>query len=262
MCQPDDLDEIALLDERPGRRTHFLARLSPQVKLLVLCVGLLANLVSSSAVSSSLLAIGCLTALVAVGIDPRTLAKRLAIPWYLAGVAFVTQVVLVGSTPLFQLGPFTAYAEGVAQGALLCSRIVGGTSLVLAFSLTSTVTDLLSLAAWLKLPPVLVEIGCLTYRYLFLLAEEGQKIREAQTARLGHSTWSRSVQSYAVLTGMVLVRSYDRAEAVYQAMAARGYRGTMPTHACKRLDLEDLRFGSVALVVLLTMFWLGDTYGL
>lgn len=262
MCQSCDLIISGSIEEPVRSWRHFLTRLSPPTRLLVLGACLVSNLVWSSVTSSLLLAAACLVLLLVDGVAPGVVAKRLIVPWYLAIVAVATQVFLVGNSPLFQVGPLVGHAEGLSRGALLGSRIFGGTAVVLAFSMTSTITELVSLASWLRVPPVLVEIASLTYRYLFLMAEEGQRIREAQTTRLGHSGWWKSMRSYGILIGMVVARSYDKAEAVYLAMAARGYRGSLPTESCRRPGTADARAAGLALTGLALIFWFGQSYGM
>jgi len=102
----------------------------------------------------------------------------------------------------------------------------------------------------------------LTYRYLFLLSDEAQRIREAQLSRLGHCSWLKGMRSYGVLTGMLMARSYDKAEAVYQAMAARGYRGTLPTENCRTPGAWDALSLGVALILIGVAFWAGTNYGI
>ncbi len=262
MCQACDITEPGIAGPRGSVAGRFVAGLSPYTKVAVLCAGLLVNLVAASVMTSILLAGSCIVLALVVGTEPRLLAKRLVVPWYIASVAVATQVFLSGATPLFQLGPLTGYSEGLTQGILLGSRIAGGSALVLGFSLALSVTELMSLASRLRLSPVMIEIATLTYRYLFLLAEEGQKIREAQVARLGHSSWRRSIQSYGTLIGMVMARSYDKAEAVYQAMSARGYTGSLPIGACKSLVAEDLLAGGGAMGFIAVIYWLGVANGL
>ncbi|MDO8691164.1 MAG: cobalt ECF transporter T component CbiQ [Dehalococcoidia bacterium] len=262
MCQGCDVAGLAGASQAKNRAWLLVSHVSPYTKLAVLGAGLLVNLVSSSLLTSLALAAGSLAVLLFIGTEPGLLAKRLVAPWYLAVVAVGTQVFLTGNTIIFQWGPLTGYAEGLIRGELLGGRIVGGAALVLCFSLTMSVTELLSLASRLRLSPVLIEIASLTYRYLFLLSDEGQRIREAQLSRLGHNSWRKSMRSYGVLAGMLMARSYDKAEGVYQAMASRGYRGTLPTENCRTPGARDVLGLGVALILMGVAFWAGTRYGL
>lgn len=262
MCRDCDASEFGAVSHTGGRSSSYVAYLSPYTKLAILLAGLIVNLLSPSAVTSALLAVASLALLLGMGVGSGTLARRLAVPWYIALVAIATQVFMTGSSPIFQFGPLTGYSEGLARGLVLGGRVFAGGILVLGFSLTTSVTELVSLASRLRLSPVLIEIASLTYRYLFLVTEEGQRIREAQIARLGHSSWRKSVHSYGILIGMVMARSYDKAESVYQAMASRGYSGALPAESCRVPGSNDLAAGASALVVMIAIYWIGLGYGL
>jgi cobalt/nickel transport system permease protein len=221
--------EIATEDEHILDRERALGGVGPKAKLVALAATLLVNLIAPSPVTGFVLFLASVALLFRAGIAGRTITTRLLVPWYFAAVAFLTQLFLTGHTPLFALGPAVASAEGLLRGITIASRVLGGTAAVLVVSMTTPMTGMLATAAWLRLPPIVVEIAALTYRYVFLLAEEADRIREAQKTRMGHSTWRNSMRSYGILGGMVIANSYDRAERVYQAMLMRGYKGDLPS---------------------------------
>ncbi|MCL4465685.1 MAG: cobalt ECF transporter T component CbiQ [Chloroflexi bacterium] len=227
----NEFAEVATEDEQVLDREKALGGVGPRAKLIALAAALLVNLVAPSPLTGFVIFLVAVALLLRAGIAGRTVTTRLLVPWYFAAVAFLTQVFLTGQTPLFTLGPAVASAEGLAHGLTIASRVIGGTAAVLVVSMTTPMTGMLATAAWLRVPPIVVEIAALTYRYVFLLAEEAERIREAQKTRLGHSTWRNSMRSYGILGGMVVVNSYDRAERVYQAMLLRGYRGDLPVPA-------------------------------
>jgi cobalt/nickel transport system permease protein len=57
---------------------------------------------------------------------------------------------------------------------------------------------------------------------------EIRRMRVAMQSRAYNPTWIGQARPYAVSTGTIFVRSYERGERVYLAMAARGYAGHMP----------------------------------
>jgi cobalt/nickel transport system permease protein len=65
-------------------------------------------------------------------------------------------------------------------------------------------------------------VASVTYRLLFVLLASLSTIREAQTARMGHSTWRRSYRSSGALAAAVLTRSWDRARRLQEGLAGRG----------------------------------------
>ena len=67
-----------------------------------------------------------------------------------------------------------------------------------------------------------MEVASVTYRLLFVLLESLRTIREAQTARMGHSSFRRSYRSSGALAAAVLTRSFDRARRLHEGLAGRG----------------------------------------
>lgn len=231
-------------------RGRAIDSLDTRIKIGFVAIALIANLVSPSPWTPALFGLFSLAGLLVLGIPAKTIVKRMAIPWYIGAVAALTQLFLVGHTPLFHVWQLTGYQEGLARGALILARVWGGTALVLGLSLTTPLTELLETAAWLRVPPVLVELTALIYRYLFLFSEEAARIKDAQTVRLGHTTWWRSIQCYGTLIGMVIVRSYDRAESVYAAMMMRGYTGNIPTKESRSFRRHDWQHAALAVALL------------
>ncbi len=110
----------------------------------------------------------------------------------------------------------------------------------------------------LGMPAELVTMMNLTYRYLFLLTQEALRLQRAREARSAAPTprrrrpglrWQIRVTGHMV--GQLFLRSTTRAERVYQAMLARGYRGDWPLMEHHRLNRKDLLFGVLGLIVLL-----------
>jgi cobalt/nickel transport system permease protein len=83
----------------------------------------------------------------------------------------------------------------------------------------------------LFLPRILVGVIGLMYRYLFVLADEVLRLMRARAARSGVSSGKKppgilwQAQATGHLAGALFVRSLERSERVYLAMASRGYRG-------------------------------------
>lgn len=92
---------------------------------------------------------------------------------------------------------------------------------------TSPINNLFHALAHLRAPAKLVHLFLFFYRYLHVLHREYHKLSLAIKARGFQPANNRhTYRTYAHLAGMVLVKSYDRAERVYQAMLCRGFNGT------------------------------------
>jgi cobalt/nickel transport system permease protein len=99
---------------------------------------------------------------------------------------------------------------------------------LMALLATSTINDLFHALAHLRVPTKLVQIFLFFYRYLHVLHQEYHRLTQAMRARgFAPGNNLHTYRSYAHLAGVLLVRSYDRAQRVYQAMLCRGYTGTL-----------------------------------
>jgi cobalt/nickel transport system permease protein len=112
--------------------------------------------------------------------------------------------------------------DAAARAGELVGHSVAGGAAVLLLATTTPVSDLLPALRRLRVPAAVVEVASVTYRMLFVLLESLATIREAQTARMGHSSLRRSYRSSGVLAAAVLTRSWDRARRMQEGLAGRG----------------------------------------
>ncbi|MCA9040711.1 MAG: hypothetical protein KDA65_10220 [Planctomycetaceae bacterium] len=146
-------------------------------------------------------------------------AKRFWWTRFPAFLFFLASVSL--SIPLSQ-----HFEQGTLRGWTIFERGM------LAFLATVWLTTVLShvellrvLRAW-KLPAFLVEALAFMLRYLSLISTERKTLQQARAARTFHrgsliTTWRTS--SYIIAA--ILIRAFDRADRIYQAMKARGWKG-------------------------------------
>jgi len=100
---------------------------------------------------------------------------------------------------------------------------------------TTRFQDLLHAFERLRVPRLLVTQLAFMYRYLWVLSDEMMRLRMARAARDGGAgPWRLRFHSRTGLLGVLFLRTYDRAERVYWAMAARGFDGTILSAAPTR----------------------------
>jgi cobalt/nickel transport system permease protein len=73
-------------------------------------------------------------------------------------------------------------------------------------------------------PALLVEVAQFIYRYLFVIADQVRLTRDAAAARGAGGNF----QAVTGSAGVLFAHSYQRAEALHNAMLARGYSGRLP----------------------------------
>ena len=146
--------------------------------------------------------------------------------------------------------PWTDHFEGAKLVAIFLRSIL---SLLLLILLTSTTpfAELLRGLRKLGCPKILViNLGFL-YRYLFVLTEEVLRMRQARDSRrIGRAPAIAEIKLLGAMLGTLLLRSFERAERMYQAMLSRGYDGDVPVLAPRKFTWLDLGFISgVALFI-------------
>ncbi len=208
---------------------NFATRIEARTKLGFIILALVINLVSPSIYTSlSFVGFGLITLLL-IRVPARLLLLRLVMPLAMATVILITQIFFYGETPLFTIPlwgfPLVGYEEGLAHGLLIMCRVLGGVSLILLLSLSTPADKLFGAAVSFKIPRTFIEIALLVYRYIFVLSEELIMMKDAQRVRLGYHSWRQSLKSLSVLGTCLILRAYDRAERVFEAMLVRGYIG-------------------------------------
>ncbi|WNV76148.1 cobalt ECF transporter T component CbiQ [Geodermatophilus sp. DSM 44513] len=192
-------------------------RRSPADKLL-LCGGLVLCALVLPAWPGSVL-VGLTAVVLALGparVPARTFGRAVRWPLAFITVGALTSVVTVGT------GGLGWAPDAAARAGSLTAHALAGSAAVLLLACTTPVSDLLPALRALRVPAAVVEVAGVTYRVLFVLLASLHAVREAQTARMGHSTWRRSYRSSGVLAAAVLTRSWDRARRMQEGLAGRG----------------------------------------
>lgn len=76
----------------------------------------------------------------------------------------------------------------------------------------------------LRFPAVMLTTLALMYRYLPVLAEESGRMQRARASRAFTCGRALDWRSLAAVLGRLFIRSVDRAERIYLAMCARGWK--------------------------------------
>ena len=256
------LNDSDLLTESFAYRVNRLTEIDARVKIVFVLASLVANLLSASIWTPAGIAVLCLAALLFIRIPPRLLLLRLSLPLVMATVVLITQLSMWGGSQLWSIdiGVFhlAAYREGLYRGLLIMWRVIAGISLILFLSMSTPAYKLLGAARWLRMPATLIELLLLIYRYIFVLLDEMIVMQEAQRVRLGYLNWRLSMNSISILGAGLILRSYDRAERVYDAMLVRGYNGADLSIRGGRLRNFDYIAILIFIAVLAGFYFLGQ----
>jgi len=117
------------------------------------------------------------------------------------------------------------------QGVILSAQItLKSNAILLAFiSLIATMTlaTMGHALKMLKVPPKIIHLLLMNYRYVSVIEQEYQRlIRAAKIRGFQPKTNLHTYRTYAYVIGMLLVRAASRAQRVHQAMLCRGFKGS------------------------------------
>jgi cobalt/nickel transport system permease protein len=158
---------------------------------------------------------------------------------YAAWGAALLAIALLSRVRLARLGLRLLLVEPFALGVALLSLVqpdgprifaavlARGTlclSAMMLLAVTTRFTDVLRVLWRIRVPTLLVTVLALMYRYLFLLLAESSRLARARRSRRLTPGRAAAWRSSAGIIAALFVRSSERAERVYAAMCARGWK--------------------------------------
>lgn len=167
------------------------------------------------------------------GIPLSGYLKLLGIPLGFLLLSTLTILINISRIPLdafaFSIGSFyiTGSYDGIYRGVQLIFTALSGVSCLYFLSLSTPVTDLLNVLKKLRIPPLILELMLLTYRYIFIILNLATDIMTAQHCRLGNRTQKTAWKSFSAMITQVFILSIRRSSAFYDAMESRCYDGNI-----------------------------------
>ena len=235
-----------------------VAAIDPRTRLLAAGILLALTISSHGSAFPWQVAAVCLPVALISGMSPRLLLLRLLHPAFIALVIIILKTFL-GSGPARELVTLGTYAitgspDGLREGALISSRILGAVSVAVLLSQVMSFTETMAALAWLRVPRGLVEVALFAWRALFMLYDDAGTVYTAQKNRLGYCGVRRGLRSFGAMAGMLVIRAFDNSHTMTVAMAQRGYDGRLPLLRGSRLQLRQLA-GLAAFALIATTAW-------
>jgi len=139
--------------------------------------------------------------------------------WFLLKRMLLLEPLVLGVAGLMLLQP-----DGLMRCALAMSKANLCLLITLLLSQTTPATEMLRVLQRLRVPWLFITTLTLMHRYLFVLADESERMRRARASR----TFTRGRRwqwvALASVVGQLFVRASERAERIYNAMCARGWK--------------------------------------
>jgi cobalt/nickel transport system permease protein len=224
--------------ERWSRGDSVLHRRHAAVKILVA----LALLISIGTLTSHSALAGALYLALLVA---SASAARLPVFGILLGAAAVLPFAIC-------FAAVSVLAGEPAQAVLLIVRTWLSAQVAILLIATTPMPRLIAGLEALHAPEFLLQVMQFLYRYLTVLAEEAGTMLQAGSARAGTLRTLRFREA-AAMAGVLFARSYARAQAIHQAMIARGFEGRLPAIRQAPFRLADAGFGAGAVAVVIAV---------
>jgi cobalt/nickel transport system permease protein len=158
---------------------------------------------------------------------------------------------------VWRFGPLAATREGLIYTGLITLKSNAIIIALIALVATVPVVTLGQALHNLRLPDKLCHLLLFTYRYLYVFEQEYRRLVQAIKVRGFHPhTNLHTYRTYAYLAAMLLVRSHERAERVFQAMLCRGFHGVFYSLRTFSWQRRDGVFVAAAALALSTLYYL------
>lgn len=199
---------------------------SPHIKLigaLCFCFGVASCQHMQPVLAGLVLAcVGLLLAQIPLG----SLYKRLLLVNIFTLVCWFTLPVTVPGAAIAHLGFLSISREGIDMALLITVKTNTLVLMFITLIATSSVADLGHGLHRLKVPQKLCLLLLFSYRYIFVIHDEYKRLKRAALFRsFRPTTSSHTYRTYGNLLGMTLVKGWQRARRVQQAMLLRGFSG-------------------------------------
>lgn len=191
---------------------------------------------------------------------------RQALPLWIA-LTFILVLIEISGVPLRHVGenyllafPFIFFAaltmwltSSAMNGLLMGLRISTSVLALMLLISTTPFFDTLRTLRWFRVPPLICNMLLFTYRFIFVLLDEFDRMMMARRSRGfsgGRSLLDRSAFTTISNTiGMVFVRSNQRAGRIYDALLGRGYTGEIRTLTVLKARARDAAYGTCYVMV-------------
>jgi cobalt/nickel transport system permease protein len=230
---------MKLLDEL-ARKETTIHKLHPIVKLLTTLVYL------SVVVSFGKYEVGSLLPFIFYPMITLVLAELPVAPVFKRILIVEPFIIGIGI-----LNPFFDQHTMVLFGIVISRGWVTFLSIFIKCGLTVTASILLIATTgmerlgvalrMLKIPKIFVLQLLLTYRYINVLIDEVSRMMRAYSLRApGQKGIHRSV--WGSFAGQLILRTFDRAQRVYESMSLRGFTGEYNTGNVPKVNLRDFEY--------------------
>ncbi len=115
-------------------------------------------------------------------------------------------------------------------------------------SLSISFSDFLEGLYFFHIPKIFITLFSLMERYMNLFLNEAKKMDNARRLRDFGKKRIFHIKAYTNIIGMLFIKTYEKSEDLYNAMALRGFSGEFKRPLCRGFQFKELLFSSIFLI--------------
>jgi cobalt/nickel transport system permease protein len=246
-----------MIDEPFAHGNTVIHRIDPRHKL---CFAVLLSVTTAVSYRFDTLSFAVILSLLlvfAARLEFKAVFKRLLVILGFLILLWLVLPLTFDGEPLTRIGPLTVTRPGVVLSAQITLKSF---SILMMFMALVTTTGFVTLGHAmdrLHIPGKIVHLLLMSYRYIFVIEQEYQRLARAAKIRgFQPGTNIHTYRTYAYMIGMLFVRAAARADRVYRAMRCRGFDGRFyclaefPAHPRNWIFAAVMSIGFVGLVLM------------
>ncbi|MDH3875051.1 MAG: cobalt ECF transporter T component CbiQ [Desulfobacteraceae bacterium] len=245
--------------EELANNNSFLHGLDPRGKLIVV---FLFSIVVAAAKRFPVLLVSLTLGLLIVltaKVPARELIKRLIPVNMLILFLWLFLPFTFGGEPLFFVGSLAVTREGVFYATRISIKSNAMMLMLIALAASTPIFFMGHAMHQLKIPKNIVHLFFFTYRYIHAIYREYLRLKNSIKIRgFIPKTNLHTYKTFAYMVGMLLVRSFDRAHRVHNAMLCRGFKGdlySLKKFSFKTNDIVSIIFMTAMILIMGVMEW-------
>ncbi|OEU47134.1 MAG: cobalt ECF transporter T component CbiQ [Desulfobulbaceae bacterium S5133MH15] len=246
-----------MMDERFAQGNSLLHKRDPKAKIIAATAFVTASAITNSFTVAAMSFALSIVLFFLTKLPVQLVLKRLLAVNSFTFFLWLTLPLTYGGSEFTAVGPLSLSMEGIRLAALITLKTNAIVISIIALLGTSRIANIGHALESLHLPQNLCFILLFSYRYVFVIYQEYRRlVRAAQLRCFVPATSIHTYRTFGYLFGMTLVKSWNRATRVHQAMVLRGFDGHLIPLSQDRYTSGDTIFLSVMLSLTLLLILL------
>ncbi|UCB44687.1 MAG: cobalt ECF transporter T component CbiQ [Spirochaetota bacterium] len=229
----------------------------PRIKICLCVPYIFVIALSNSLYTAAAAVLIALSLIIISGLRLGNVLKSIRVFFWFILLLWVVLPFSIPGDQIIRLGPLRASSQGVLKALAISLKSTAIVFFIIAFLGTTKVFSLVHAMSHFHMPKKLLYLTFLSYRYIHVIYMEYVKLRDAMRIRgFRPKTNIHTYKSIGYLIGMLLIRSYERSERIYNAMLCRGFHGRFYLFEHFAVTGRDMVFLSIMAATLMGIGWM------